>query len=256
MVRRSSTDVAIRMTDLSVARGHDVGRVVDGVTVDLPVGGALAIMGPTGSGKSSLAGVLAGAEDDSLSVVGGDAWVDGLSVRRGGRTLRVRRYVTGYLAQGAGTDLPPRLTVSEIISEPITSRDRRVNARALAVRVASLLDELELPLGAAAKYPYELSAGMRQRVALARALVLDPRVFVGDEPYANLDVEVRRAARDALQRRREEHEMSLLVVTNEPDAIREIGADVLVLRGGHPVAYGADVDDLLWTPGGAPQNVT
>lgn len=255
MVRRSSTDVAIRMTDLSVARGNDVGRVVDGVTVDLPIGGALAIMGPTGSGKSSLAGVLAGADDSSLSVVGGDAWVDGLSVRKQGRTLRVRRYVTGYLAQGAGADLPPRLTVSDIISEPITSRDRRVNARALAVRVASLLDELELPLGAAAKYPYELSAGMRQRVALARALVLDPRVFVGDEPYANLDLEVRQAARDALQRRQRDHDMSLLLVTNEADAIREMGADVLVLRSGHPVAYGSDLDDLLWTPGDAPQNV-
>ncbi|RZI96027.1 MAG: ATP-binding cassette domain-containing protein [Microbacterium sp.] len=255
MVRRAAPDVAIRASDLSIARGNGVGRVVEGISFDLAPGGALAIMGATGSGKSSLAGVLAGADDDSLSVVGGDAWVEGHSVRRGGRTLRVRRYVTGFLGQGAGGDLPSRLTVSEIIGEPITSRDRRVNARALAVRVAALLDELQLPLGTAAKYPYELSAGMRQRVALARALVLDPKVFIGDEPYANLDLEVRVAARDALQRRREEHAMSLLLVTNDADAIREIGAAVLVLRGGHPVAYGHDVDDLLWTPGGEPQIV-
>lgn len=255
MVRRSHTDVAIRTTDLSISRGHDVGRVVEGVTVDLAAGGALAIMGPTGSGKSSLAGVLAAADDPTLSVVGGDAWVHGLSVRKSGRTLRVRRYETGFLAQGAGADLAPRLTVSEIISAPITSRDRRVNARALAVRVASLLDELQLPLGSAAKYPYELSAGMRQRVALARALVLDPRVFVGDEPYANLDLEVRQAAREALQRRQREQGMTLLLVTNDPETINEIGADVLVLRGGHPVAYGATVDDLLWTPDGTSQSV-
>ncbi len=256
MVRRSSDDAGIRARDLSIARGSDVGRVVEGVTIDLPRGAALAVMGPTGSGKSSLAGILAGADDDSLSVVGGEAWVDGLPVRKGGRTLRVRRYVTGFLAQGAGASLPPRLTVSEIISEPITSRDHRVNARALAVRVASLLDELELALGSATKYPYELSAGMRQRVALARALVLDPRVFVGDEPYANLDVEVRQAARRALQRRQAEHGMSLLIVTNEVDAVRELRAGALVLRSGHPVAYGPEVDDLLWTPDGASRGVS
>lgn len=256
MPRRAPDDVAVRATDLSIARGGGAGRVVEGVSFELAAGGALAVMGPTGAGKSSLAGILAGADDDSLSVVGGDALVDGLAVRRGGRTLRMRRYVTGFLAQGAGAALPSRLTVSETISAPITSRDRRVNARALAVRVAALLDELELPLGAAAKYPYELSAGMRQRVALARALVLDPRVFVGDEPYANLDLEVRRAARDALQRRRAERGMSLLLVTNDAESIRELDADVLVLRGGHPVAYGRGLEDLLWTPDGATRIAT
>ncbi len=255
MVRRAAPDVAIRTSDLSIARSNGAGRVVEGVSFDLAPGGAVAIMGSTGSGKSSLAGVLAGADDDTLSVVGGDAWVEGHSVRRGGRTLRVRRYVTGFLGQGAGADLPSRLTVSEIIGEPITSRDRRVNARALAVRVAALLDELQLALGTATKYPYELSAGMRQRVALARALVLDPKVFVGDEPYANLDLEVRLAARDALQRRRDEHGMSLLLVTNDVDAIREVGAAALVLRGGRPVAFGRHVDELLWTPGDEPQTV-
>ncbi len=135
-----------------------------------------------------------------------------------------------YLPQGAGANLPARLTVHEVISEPITARDRRVNTRALAVRVATLLDEMELPLGTAPKYPYELSAGMRQRVALARALVLEPRLFVADDLYANLDVEVRRAARTAITRRRDERGMASLVVTNDADAPRDLDADVLVLR--------------------------
>lgn len=115
------------------------------------------------------------------------------------------------------------------------------------MRVATLLDELLLPLGAAGKYPYELSAGMRQRVAFARSLVLDPRVLIADEPFANLDVEVRRAARDAILRR-QARGMSTLVVTNDKDVIADLSADVLVLRGGHMIAYGRGTNDLLWTP--------
>lgn len=250
MPRRRDADVAIRATDLSLARSTrgaaDV-RVVDGASFVLHHAGTLAIMGPTGAGKSSLAAMLAGIETPGLAVVGGDAWVEGIPVRHPGRSRREWTYFTGYLGQSAGARLPARMTVADVIGEPITSRDRRVNQRALAVRVATLLDELLLPLGAAAKYPYELSAGMRQRVAFARALVLGPRVFVGDEPFANLDVEARRAARDAILRRRARG-MSALLVTNEAEVVKDLSADVLVLRGGHTVAYGRGTDHLLWTP--------
>ncbi|GAA2014253.1 ATP-binding cassette domain-containing protein [Microbacterium ulmi] len=253
MTRRRDADVAIRCTDLSIARAtrgsHDI-RVVDGVTFTLPHAATLAIMGPTGAGKSSLAAVLAGSEEFGLAVVGGTAEVEGIAVRRPGRAHRLHTYLAGYLSQTAGKRLPARLTVSEVIGEPITSRDRRANSRALAVRVATLLDELMLPLGAAAKYPYELSAGMRQRVAFARALVLEPRLFVADEPFANMDIEVRRAARDAILRRRDATGMSAVVVTNEPDVVRDLSAEVLVLRAGHTIAYGHSTDDLLWTPSG------
>lgn len=253
MTRRREADVAIRAIDLSIARagrGGPAQRVVDGVSFEVRHAGTLAVMGPTGSGKSSLVSVLSGSNEDGVAVDGGDAVVEGIPVRHPGRALRELTYFTGLLPQAAGARLPARLTVSEVIGEPIVGRDRRVNQRALSVRVATLLDELLLPLGAAAKYPYELSAGMRQRVALARALVLQPKLFLGDEPFSNLDVEARKAARDALLRRRRELGMSMLVVTNEPDVVSELDADVLVLRGGHAVAYGHGTKDLLWTPSG------
>ncbi|MCC2032224.1 ATP-binding cassette domain-containing protein [Microbacterium allomyrinae] len=251
MPRRRDDDVAIDCTDLSIARsrrGGPVQRVIDGVSFRLPRAGTLALLGPTGAGKSSLAAVLAGIDEHGLAVVGGAAFVEGISIRRPGREHRLLAYCTGYLPQSAGAHLPARLTVAEAIGEPLTSRDRHVNPRALAVRVASLLDELMLPLGAAPKYPYELSAGMRQRVAFARALMLEPRLLIADEPFSNLDIEVRKAARDAIVRRRSEFGMAALVVTNDKDVVRDLDADVLVLRGGHAIAYGHGTNDLLWTP--------
>jgi ABC-type glutathione transport system ATPase component len=249
MPHRRDADVVIRASDLSVIRSSRRGdvRVVDGASFILPHAATLAVMGPTGAGKSSLAAVLSGSDNPGLAVVGGEAWVHGIPVRHPGRARRELTYLTGFLEQRAGAELPARLTVGEVIGAPITSRDRRVNQRALAVRIASLLDELMLPLGSVAKYPYELSAGMRQRVALARTLVLDPRLLVADDPFANHDVEVRRAARDAILRRRARG-MSTLIVTNEAQVARELDADVLVLRSGHPVAYGRGTDHLLWTP--------
>jgi ABC-type glutathione transport system ATPase component len=245
----ADSDPVLRAVDLSLERGG--ARVVDGVSFSLDSGETLALMGGTGSGKSSLAAVIAGADDAGIRVVGGDLVITGIPVRRGGRARRIRRYAVGSIPQRAGADLPARLSVSEVISEPVTSRDRRVNPRALALRVATLLDEMQLPLGAAGKYPFELSAGMRQRVALARALVLEPRILVADDPYANLDVDVRRAARDAIVRRRDGYGMTTVLVTNEADAARELDARVLVLRAGHPVASGRRADELLWTPDGA-----
>ncbi len=234
-----SSDVpSIVCDDLSIA---DAGgrRLIDGVSFRLERRAALVIAGATGSGKSTLAAVLAGRADAGVRVDGGRATVEGVSVRRGGRRAHSLGVYAGYIGQTDGAQLPPRLTVSEIIAEPFTGRVRRPNGRAVSMRVAGLLDELALPLGLADRFPYELSAGMRQRVAIARALMLDPRLIVGDEPFANLDVDARRLVREALVRRRGTG-TSLLLATNDPGVTDVFDAALLVLDAGHTVAYGRD----------------
>lgn len=238
MARRHDESIAISAEDLSIG-GPGGLRIVDGVSFDVAVGKTLVVSGPTGSGKSTLASMLAGEAAEGVGVVGGSAHVSGVSVRRPGR--RGRRewdFYTGFLPQNAGVVLPPRLTVGENITLPLTSRDRNLNQQALQVRVAALLDEMHLPLGTADKYPYELSAGMLQRVAFACAVVLDPKVLIADEPMANLDIEVRHVVYDAIRRRQRAWGMAALLVTNDPDLARELHADTMTLSAGTVVAVG------------------
>ncbi|HWV49788.1 MAG TPA: ATP-binding cassette domain-containing protein [Microbacterium sp.] len=249
MSRRSPSPNVIDCSDLVIDRiGHGgATRAVDGVSFQIQPGGLLCVAGPTGSGKSTLVAALAGSTDPSVRIVGGTAEVCGVDVRKPGRRHRELTYLSGFVPQGAGATLPPSLTVTEVIAEPILIREKRVNAKALSIRIATLLDELHLPLGTADKFPYELSAGMRQRVAIARAFVLEPKVLVADEVLANLDLEVRPVVFDAITRRRTEQGMGALLVTNDAAFIRELKAETLMLRGGHVVARGVG-DDLLWVP--------
>ncbi|GAB3599016.1 ATP-binding cassette domain-containing protein [Microbacterium tumbae] len=249
MSRRPPSPNVIDCSDLVIDRlGHgNPTRAVDGVSFAVAPGALLCVAGPTGSGKSTLVAALAGSTDPSVRIVGGTAVVCGVNVRKPGRRHRELTYLSGFVPQGAGADLPPSLTVNEVIAEPILIREKRVNAKALSIRVATLLDELHLPLGTAAKFPYELSAGMRQRVAIARAFVLEPKVLIADEVLANLDLEVRPVVFDAITRRRRDQGMGALLVTNDAAFIRELNAETLMLRGGHVVARGVG-DDLLWVP--------
>lgn len=251
MPRRSSSPYVIDCSDLVIDRaGHGLStRAVDGVTFELPRGELICVAGPTGSGKSTLVAALAGSTDPSVRIVGGHAHVCGVNVRKPGRRHRELTYLTGFIPQSAGANLPPTMTISEVISEPILIREKRVNNKALAIRVATLLDEMHLPLGTASKFPYELSAGMRQRIAIARAFVLEPRVLIADEVLANLDLEVRPVVFDAITRRRKEQGMGALLVTNDAAFIRELNAETLMLKGGHVVARGVG-KDLLWVPNG------
>lgn len=223
-------------------------RGVDGVDLQLAPGQLVCVTGPTGSGKSTLARTIGDVYEPSVRIIGGDAHIGGISLKRPGRDKRAISFATGYLAQGANNELPARQTAHDIIAEPIIRRHKRVNERLLGARVAMLLDEFHLPLGVAEKFPYELSAGMRQRVAIARSLVLEPQVFVADEPLSNLDVKMRKVVFDAIARRRRENEMAALIVTNDMDFVRELQAETIVMLDGAVIANGTG-GNLNWTPG-------
>lgn len=246
---------AVRSSDLSVDyAAHGVSpsnRALDGVSFELPVGGSLGVIGSSGSGKSTLLRVLSGRHltgaDSRPFVSGGDATTLGRSMRKvGRRELTTFTFEVSLLEQEAGAHLKPELTVTELISEPVLARDKKFSAQALGVRVATLLDAVQMPLSSLDKYPFELSGGQRQRIAIARALVLGPKLFIADEPTAGIDITVRHTVTELLDGYRRDGG-TVIIVSHDLAMLRELTDDVLALHQSRVVGYGP-IDAMLADP--------
>ncbi|KRC62511.1 hypothetical protein ASE14_01350 [Agromyces sp. Root81] len=257
-MRGAAHGYPIVLDDLSAeypARGPSPAHVaLHGLSLTVAPGEVLGLLGSAGSGKSTLAKLLSGiafemrpAEGRPV-ITGGDAAVLGQSLRGiPKRKLPEYRFHVGYLPQDAASTLPADRTVAEIIGEPILERDRRYNARALATRVATMLDGVRLSLGKLDKYPYELSGGQRQRVALARALVLGPSVLIADEPTAGIDLTVRDVVAQLIGELRHEHTFSAVIISHDLPVLRSTAERVAVLDRGRLVAIGT-IDEVLDDP--------
>lgn len=229
---------------------------VHGLTFRLEPGEVVGLLGESGSGKSTIARVLSGIAGGSGTglrpqITGGEATVLGYSLRRISRRKLARlTFGVGMLAQDASETLPATMTVAEIVAEPVLERDRRYNQRALATRVATMVDAVRLPLAVLSKYPYELSSGQRQRVALARALVFEPSLLIADEPTAGVDVMVRDDVIDLIGELQRERSFSALVISHDLSVLRRVANRIGVMHKGVLVALGAidEVFDDPWHP--------
>ncbi|MEJ3403190.1 ABC transporter ATP-binding protein [Rathayibacter sp. YIM 133350] len=227
---------------------------VRGLNLTVHPGEVLGLLGRSGSGKSTVARVLAGrfmqaARGEVHPVItGGDAQVFGESLRRLSRRRADRlMFEVGYVAQDAAANLRGDLTVAEVVGEPILLRDRHYNRKALEARVVTLVDAVRLPLGVLSKYPYELSSGQRQRLAIARALVLDPALLIADEPTAALDATVRHAIIDLVGELQQHSAFAALVISHDLAILRRVADRIAVLDGGMLVGLGP-IDEVLANP--------
>jgi len=249
-------DVAVRARDLSLlypsSNPQTRSIAVNGLSFDIAPGEVLAVVGETGSGKSSLAKAVALQADlvdaDSPKITGGSLEVIGTQLR--GVSARKRDQLglyVGYLRQEAGDFLEPRLTIGENVAEPIFSRDRHFDQDEAGEAVATLIDAVRLPLSTMNKYPHELSKGQRQRVAIARAMILEPKVLVADDPTAGIDVTVRAAILDIIVSLQRERGFSALVVTADLSEVRRISNRVAIMHRGVFVGIG-DLEKVLADP--------
>jgi ABC-type glutathione transport system ATPase component len=241
--------------DLSIrypgSRPQSQRSAVDGVSFEIPEGEILAVIGESGSGKSSLARAvagLAGTGGPNPVISGGSLTVLGTPVRDISQRKRDRLSLKiGYVPQDAGAALDGRLTVGENVAEPIYSRDDDFDQLEAGIAVATVIDAVRLPLTIMNSYPHELSRGQRQRVAIAKALILEPSLLVADDPTAGIDVTVRGTILDIISDLHRDRAFSALIVSHTVSEVRRFGDRVAVMHRGVIVGIGG-VDEVLDSP--------
>lgn len=252
-------DPVVVVNDLSMhypaRRASQRTDAVSGVNFEIARGEILAVIGESGSGKSTVAKAVAARcdlpESSSPIIHGGSLEVLGRQIR--GLSARKRDKLTlsvGYIPQDAGAQLAPHLTAGENVAEPIFERDRRFDQDAAGEAVATLIDAVRLPLATMNKYPYELSNGQRQRVAIARALILEPTLLIADNPTAGIDVTVRGTILDILRDVHRIRDFSALVIAADLDEVRSLTDRVMIMHKGLVAGIGSpeDVLDTTWHP--------
>ncbi|WP_455923743.1 dipeptide ABC transporter ATP-binding protein [Pseudomonas putida] len=207
---------------------------VDDVAFDVPRGGTTSLVGASGSGKSTTARLVLGLERaDAGSVRFNGRELLGAS---GGEWRDLRRQIQ-VVYQNPYASLNPRLTLAQIISEPLqafavgTAHSRRE-------RVVELLAQVQVPAALIDSRPGNLSGGQRQRVAIARALALEPELVVLDEPLSALDVLVQRQILQLLDELQQRLGVSYLFISHDLAVVRQISDRVVVMQGGRVVEQG------------------
>ncbi|WP_313540571.1 ABC transporter ATP-binding protein [Leifsonia aquatica] len=223
-------------------RGESPVTAVDDVTFTLEPGQSLALVGASGSGKSTIAKLLTGVEAPTSGTVRfGDTDVASLG-RRGIHQLHKN---VQMVFQDPYAALNPLHTVEYALTRPVVNYTglRGKDARR---RVLELLETVGLtPVEQfAQKLPHQLSGGQRQRVVIARALASDPQVLIADEPVSMLDVTLRAGVLALLEELRERWGVSLLYITHDLLSARLVTDDIMVLNSGRVVERGRTADVL------------
>lgn len=149
--------------------------------------------------------------------------------------------------QDSAASLNPRMTVEQIILEPLWIQGRKREAASFRQRLEALLEEVGLSVDFLGKYPGALSGGQRQRVAIARSLLLQPGLIVADEPIASLDISIQAQIVTLLQRLQKENRFSLLFIAHDLSVVRLISHRVGVMLRGKLVEL-ADTEELFRHP--------
>ncbi len=216
-------------------RGGSAVTALDQVTMQAGRGEVVAVIGESGAGKSSLARVVLGLvspDQGQVEVLGRD-----LSALPPAELRHLRRRVTAVF-QEPYDSLDPRMTVRQIISEPLLvhfpglSRTNRLDVTLAALRSVSLDPRL------ASRYPHELSGGQQQRVSLARAFATLPELVVLDEPTSALDASTRGQVIDVLRGLQARRGVSLLLVSHDIATVRRLADQVAVMYRGRIVESG------------------
>jgi len=218
-------------------------KAVDDVSFDIIEGETLGLVGESGCGKSTCGRAVLRLYDPTA----GSIRVDGQEISQTSQSaLRRMRPVMQMVFQDPQASLNPRMTVADIIGEPLLEHTRKSKAERLD-RIYELMDAVGLNRDFANRYPHEFSGGQRQRIGIARALALNPKFIVCDEPIAALDVSIQAQVVNLLEDLQEQFGLTYLFISHDLSMVRHIADRVAVMYLGKIVEL-APRDGLYGDP--------
>ncbi len=229
-------------------------KAVDGVSLTIPQGRTLALVGESGCGKTTVGKAIL----QLIPPTAGSVQYDGLElVGLERKKLREKRTEFQIVFQDPYSSLNPRMRIIDIIKEGINSSDIKFNRgmsggnpRSLISeeeKVDTLLQRVGLPPDTGWRYPHEFSGGQRQRIAIARALAVNPRLLICDEPTSALDVSVQAQILNLLEELQNSLGLSYLFITHNISVVEYLADEIAVMYLGRIVEQGT-VDEVLGNP--------
>ena len=207
-------------------------HAVDKVSFDIEQGTTLGVVGESGCGKSTLGRVVLGL----LPATSGELYYNGENLlTKKKKELKAVRRDMQIVFQDPYASLNPRMSVYELIAEPLVMNHVYKSKREVLDRVTSLMEIVGLAERFINSYPHEMDGGRRQRVGIARALALNPKFVVCDEPVSALDVSIQAQILNLLMDMQDEMKLTYMFITHDLSVVKHISDEIMVMYLGQCV---------------------
>ncbi|WP_045111711.1 murein tripeptide/oligopeptide ABC transporter ATP binding protein OppF [Moritella viscosa] len=210
-------------------------KAVDGVSIKLYEGETLGVVGESGCGKSTFARALIGLVP---AAAGNVVWLGQDLTRLPHEEMREKRKEIQMIFQDPLASLNPRMTVGDIIAEPLRTFFPRLSNVEVKEQVKDMMTKVGLLPNVINRYPHEFSGGQCQRIGIARALILKPKMIICDEPVSALDVSIQAQVVNLLQSLQKDLGLSLIFIAHDLSIVKHISDRVLVMYLGNAVELG------------------
>ena len=219
-------------------------RAVSDISLDIYESETLALVGESGCGKSTLGKCAIGLipPDSGESIFLGENIYD----KRGNDLKNIKKNLQ-IIFQDPYASLNPRMSVGEIIAEPIITHNKGLNKSQIKERVLELMEDVGIRKEYYHRYPHQFSGGQRQRIGIARAIALDPKLIVCDEPVSALDVSIQSQVLNLLKDIQERRKASYLFISHDLSVVNFIADRVCVMFLGKVCEIG-NTDDIFEKP--------